>query len=178
MPGLRTNPAVDRDASTAGQRFRRRALAAGAVAILLFLVVSGPHLGAFTPDLALHYDDAAGRDGGPMTVTLVLTNDGSLPARLDRVLVDTDALAYPDVVVTDDGQKVKLPEMVSGGESLAVHLTFDEFDCAAALTEAANVEVRAKPLLPLQAKKDLTVHGLDGNPEAWLANATRAACGA
>ena len=169
---------LDRNATSAGQRFKRRIFAAIVVAVLLFLVITGPRLGAFTPDLRLDYDEAHGSDGGPMTVTLVLTNDGRFEARVDRVLVDTDNLPSPDVDVTEDGDPVELPEMISEGESLNVEITFDEFDCADAGTEAASVEVRAKPLLPLQAKKDIAVHGLDGNPEVWLANATRAACDA
>jgi hypothetical protein len=170
------NPVLERDATTPRQRFTRRAWAAVAVAVVLFLVITGPRLGAFTADLRLDFDEAQGHDGGPMTVKLALTNDGTLQARLDRVIVDTGELPSPQVVVTDDGEAVDLPEMLSGGASVTVVITFEEFDCAIASTEEVNIAVRAKPFLPFQAKKDVAVHGVDGNPDGWLANATRDAC--
>jgi hypothetical protein len=68
--------------------------------------------------------------------------------------------------------------MLSSGETITVAVTFDEFDCETATNDFAHIDVRAKPFLPLQSKRTLKVHGIDGGATEnhWLAPAIKDAC--
>ncbi|MGQ0825231.1 MAG: hypothetical protein ACT4OX_09440 [Actinomycetota bacterium] len=151
VPAPRARPAPTR---------RIVAAAVGIAVIVAGVVVVQSTPGIFSADLHVSLTGADAGRSGELRTAFTIRNDGEFSARVERIIVRSDALGFGDVTVTKNDEIVDLPENLDEDKLLEVEILFEEYDCDAisAAVRAPKVDVRARALMPWSAKRGFSVH--------------------